>query len=230
MTSPTRLALVRPTYPGQKIISSVCSIQRLEVDLNDLVREVAFLEERLTLLERKVAEFLSGSFTNYSDSTLDGIDEYRPTGTLNIECNNSGLMISNSYPTEYDHEGNGFCWIGNDGPIQIILPVQSKRALNCRLRLQLHPMVDYSNLTVFVGGSLVDIAIYRETVPQFNLEFVIPSRQSRSANIILNLGSIRPSDFGENEDTRRLAARFFGAELSQIYNAPGATEGAKDEH
>jgi hypothetical protein len=50
-----------------------------------------------------------------------------------------------------------------------------------------------------------------------DVSFKVPASTARQIDILLaDLKSVRPSDFGENDDGRLLAARFFGAELVAI--------------
>jgi hypothetical protein len=45
---------------------------------------------------------------------------------------------------------------------------------------------------------------------------VSPSAAPNLNIMLLGITSVRPSDFGENSDTRLLAARFFGATVTFI--------------
>jgi len=50
-----------------------------------------------------------------------------------------------------------------------------------------------------------------------DVSFKVPASTAPRIDILLaDLKSVRPSDFGENDDERLLAARFFGAELVAI--------------
>ena len=133
-----------------------------------------------------------------------------------MACDEPGLLISRTYPVEYDELNNQFCWIGSEGTIQLVLPVTPAQPLKCALKLIPHPRVDITAIQIQVN----DQDIPHANVPKremVELQFEVPTGSHAQISILLlNLMSIRPSDSGENTDDRQLAARFFGVELTAI--------------
>lgn len=176
--------------------------------MDELHKQIAFLEARLTLLERK--------FTGAEpDSTA--VPELLPMGALiQVACDQPGVVISQKYPNEYDELNRKFCWIGGDGPIQIILPIAPAQPLQCRLRIQPHPRVNMGAMQLISNDRKTDYSMSpMEDV--VDVSFKVPASAARQIDILLaDLKSVRPADFGENDDGRLLAARFFGAELVAV--------------
>ena len=97
---------------------------------DDLAGKLAFLEARLTLLERSFAKRLPAAVAHA---------EPLPQGhTIKIACDEPGLFISRSYPSELDASKQSFCWIGSDGPLQFIFPVVTKQPMACTVKLIPH--------------------------------------------------------------------------------------------
>ena len=172
----------------------------------DLERKVAFIEARLTLLERKFARSLTEA--GKSD---DGI----APDPMTLACDDPRLLIAQIYDVEYDSDGVPFCWVGNSGPIQFVAPVTPHHAIQCRMRLRPHPNVDFGSLRViandeerastidYVGGGIMEVG------------FNVPKTAAANINInLVGVESIQPSESGENSDWRLLAARFFGMTLA----------------
>lgn len=173
--------------------------------MDDLLKKVAFLEARLTLLERKIMGESVGP-----EIAPDAL----PTGTVvQVACDQPGIVISRKYPNEYDELNRKFCWIGGEGPIQIILPMAPVQPLQCRLRMIPHPRVDMGQMQLISNDRHTDYDVrFTEDVVDISFK-VLASAASQIDILLADLKSVRPSDFGENDDERLLAARFFGAEL-----------------
>jgi hypothetical protein len=123
-------------------------------------------------------------------------------------------MIFRMYPVEHDNRGNEFCWIGNDGPIQFVLPVRPVRQMTCRLHFKPHPKVGFSEASVIVNDARQETTIVPSRDDTIEVAFGVPATSAVIINILLTgVSSVRPADLGENDDMRLLAARFFGAEI-----------------
>jgi hypothetical protein len=170
--------------------------------LDELSAKVAFIEARLTLLERKFARMVNAA----------EITEPKPAGPVNIPCDAPGMLISRMYDVELDEEGTAFCWVGNEGPIQFVLPLRPTHALTCTLHIQPHPSVDFTRLSIRVNDDEQPITKAYPTSRMLDVSFPVPSSGAPNLSILLlGVDSRRPSDVGENLDKRLLAARFFGA-------------------
>lgn len=177
--------------------------------MNDLPTKIAFLEARLTLLERRLNQ-LEAERASAAASPDEGVPE-----PISIACNDPGLMIFRNYPIERTKDDVEFCWIGNDGPIQLVLPVRPVRPLKCRLRLQPHPAVDFSKLTIGVNDLPPTEAAVSLDGKMTEVCFDAPASASPVLNVLLSgVNSVRPVDLGQNSDIRLLAARFFGADIT----------------
>jgi hypothetical protein len=174
--------------------------------MDDLAIKIAFIESRLTLLERKLSQFLPAP------------DACKvQTGNVKFSCSEPGLLISGMYPTEQDEAGVEYCWIGNEGPIQLVLPIRASQALTCTLHLLPHPEVDFRRLQVTVNDDVQPATISYQSIRIMDVGFPVSPSAAPNLNImLLGITSVRPSDFGENSDTRLLAARFFGATVTFI--------------
>src|SRR5262245_49460530 len=90
----------------------------------------------------------------------DAVPERLPTGSVvTVACDQPGVVISQKYPNEYDELNRKFCWIGGDGPIQIILPIAPAQPLHCRLRIQPHPRVDMGALRLISNDRKTDYSV-----------------------------------------------------------------------
>ena len=171
--------------------------------LDDISAKLALFEARLTLLERKFSHLAAAG----------EIVEEQPVGPVVFSCNDPSLLISQVHPTEQDEDGTNFCWVGNEGPIQFVLPVKPSRPLTCVLRLLPYPSVSFAGMVIQVNDEVQPVEITHPT-QQRMMEVSFPVTPSDAPNLnilLLGVESVRPSDFGENADTRHLAARFFGA-------------------
>ena len=176
--------------------------------MDDFAQKLAFLEARLTLLERLVA--------GKSESPSLPEDMLPAGESIKIACDAPGLVISQNYANEHDESNRKFCWIGNDGPIQIVIPVVPIRRFRCCLKLVPHPKVDIRQMRVIANDVAADCEV-RHVDELAEINFDVASNGARRINVLLNnLISVRPSDHGENDDQRLLAARFFGAELTVL--------------
>ncbi len=177
--------------------------------MNDLPTKVAFLEARLTLLERRLNQLEAERASPAAPSNVGAPEP------ISIACNDPGLMIFRNYPIERTKDGVEFCWIGNDGPIQLVLPVRPVRPLKCRLRLQPHPAVDLSRLMIGVNDQPPTEAVVSLNENVTEVCFDAPASAAPILNVLLSgVNSVRPVDLGQNPDIRLLAARFFGAEIT----------------
>jgi hypothetical protein len=176
--------------------------------VNDLPRKVAFLEARLTLLERRLSEVEARL-----PSTVILQDDVVPD-PIHIACTEPGLMIYRNYPVETDPQGRQFCWVGNDGPIQLVLPVRPSRPITCRLHFQAHPVVDFSKAAINVNDCQAAEMRATQNGNLFELCFDVPPSAAPNLNImLLGVASVTPADIGQNTDIRKLAAKFFGADI-----------------
>lgn len=173
---------------------------------DDLAGKLAFLEARLTLLERSFAKRLPATVAH---------GEPLPQGhTIKIACDEPGLFISRSYPSELDASKQSFCWIGSDGPLQFIFPVVTKQAMACAVKLIPHSKVNLQGMRLFANDQPIPHTI-KHSDGSVTINFELPpSGPFQISLIIANLSSVRPRDLGENTDSRLLAARFYGAELT----------------
>ncbi len=187
--------------------------------MNDNANKYALLEARLTLLERKMAQLMAES--RVSASAL----EVQPPKDVYFECNTPGLIISKMHPPEWDPvRAMQFCWVGNEGPLQFVLPVKPIKPSICRLTLGPHPAVDMRPMRVIVNDEIVAA---ESVMTAGILEVTVRIKASAASVISIVLAgvtSIRPSDKGENNDNRLLAARFFGAHVAFEGNLAVAPE------
>ena len=171
--------------------------------MGDLSSKVDFLEARLTLLERRIEALTSG------DANVTPI-----TGRRLLPCTQPGLIIARAYALEHTEVGEPFCWVGNDGPLQFLLPVAVRQSAPCRMILLPHPAVDFSRVEVIANDTRVPAAARALNGDKLSLEFEVPGTAAPHLNISLqNVASRRPCDLGENTDTRLLSARFFAIEI-----------------
>lgn len=176
--------------------------------MDELQKKVEFLEARLTLLERRLTSAAAGS---------NAMQDRLPAGAVvQVACDQPGVVISRKYPNEYDELNRKFCWIGGDGPIQIILPIAPAQPLQCRLRIQPHPRVDMRAMRLISNDRKTDYSMsLMEDVVDVSFH-VLESAAPQIDILLADLQSVRPADLGENDDGRLLAARFFGAELVAV--------------
>lgn len=174
--------------------------------MDELANKVAFIEARLTLLERKFGRAAAESaFDAAAGASL-------PAGPIYFTCSDPGLVISTIHPEERDSNGSRFCWIGNDGPLQIVLPVRPVRDVTCSLTLMPHPRVEAFGLSIIANDEPRPTIVRALTETMLQVSFDVAASGASNINVILlGLNSIRPSDFGENADTRLLGARFYEA-------------------
>jgi hypothetical protein len=173
--------------------------------LDELSAKVAFIEARLTLLERQFSRLISAS----------PYQGQKPTEPIVLSCSQPGLMISRMYPEEKDGTGRVYCWVGNEGPVQFVLPIRPFHPLTCTLHIQPHPNVDLSALAILVNDEEQLPRITHPNKHITDVSFAVPTSGASCLSVILlGVTSIRPSDFGENTDNRLLAARFFGATVT----------------
>ena len=172
--------------------------------VEEMAARLAFVEARLALLER--------AFGGLEEAGRGGAK--KPEAPAVFACNEPGLPILRAYPTEQDEMGIDFCWVGNDGPIQFVLPVRPSHPSTCVLRLQPHRQVRFDALAVEVNGAAVRVEMTRPTPRLMEVSFAVAASAAPAMSIVLlGVGSVRPSDLGENADERRLAARFYGARV-----------------
>jgi len=170
--------------------------------LDDVSAKLAFIEARVALLERKLGHMLGAA----------EIGEEKPEGPIEFACNAPGVVITKTYPVEKDEAGVEFCWVGNDGPIQIVLPVRPSHALTCTLRLRPHPSVNFDDMVVWANDVEQPVELAHPNPRLMEVSFPVSAGFAPNVSIkILRVTSVRPSDFGESADSRYLAARFLGA-------------------
>lgn len=117
--------------------------------LDDVSAKLASFEARLMLLERKFSHLAAAA----------GFAEKQPVGPIVFSCNDPRLLISQIHPTEQDEDGTDFCWVGNEGPIQFVLPVKPSRPLTCMLRLLPYPSVSFAGLVIQVNDEVQPVEI-----------------------------------------------------------------------
>jgi hypothetical protein len=173
---------------------------------DELNEKVAFLDARLTLLERKL-ERLSAARPDPRPAMVS-------TGA-SVSCSEPSLLVVQSYAPERDGRGAEFRWIGNDGPVQMAIPVMPVRSLTCCLRLVPHPRVDFNGIRIRANDIERPALVSREDEEVLDLYFNMDADATPYINIMLEgVRSVRPSEIGENDDSRFLAARFYGAEIT----------------
>ncbi len=172
-----------------------------------IAKKLEFMERRLTLLEHEVAR-LTGS------AKAEAVSSDPPEPVVRIACDEPGLLISRGYQVERDELGSKFVWVGNEGPIQIVLPVIPREQLTCHLFVWPHPQVDLSRLRLTINDlpcdhevSIVENGVSRISAP-------VNSPGASKINIgMAGVTSVRPCDISDLADDRFLAFEFFGAEV-----------------
>jgi hypothetical protein len=176
--------------------------------MDALVRKVAFIEARLTLLEHSFAKRLQAT-TDYAALLPQG-------HIIKIACDEPGLFISQCYPSEHDASKTKFCWIGSPGLLQFIFPVPAKQAMTCSLKLAPHRNVDFQKMRIFANDDEITHTVQHDK-KTMNIHFNLAANTALHVSLIIsNVSSVRPSALGENSDVRLLAARFYGAEFSML--------------
>lgn len=173
---------------------------------DDLRDKVALLDARLTALERRIEQLSAPPVTPESAAA--------PTGA-SVTCGEPGLLINQAYAVERNGMGTEFRWIGNDGPIQMIIPIMPVRRLTCCLRLLPHPRVDFSDLTIRANDVDRPTLVSRDGEGALEIYFNMDADGLPFIHVLLSgIRSVRPQEIGENDDSRLLAARFYGAEIT----------------
>ncbi len=174
----------------------------------DVELKLAFLERRLTLLEREFARFSARN-------SVAARPEPARASAARYACDAPGIMVSRTYGVEIDETGAKYCWIGNEGPIQIVAPFSPAGPGTCKLSVRPHHRVDISGLRLIVDDREREYKILDGGGDISQIAFPVPGGGGRVTNILLeNIASVRPVDLNENEDRRLIAMRFFGVEFS----------------
>jgi hypothetical protein len=184
--------------------------------LDRIAKKLEFMERRLTLLEHEVARLKAPSTAVEPPAvSLEPI--------IKLSCDSPGVVISTCYQVERSVRGEKFVWVGNDGPIQIVLPIVPHDALTCRLFIWPHPKVDIANLRLNVNDLPCDHEISRLAGGLFQISMRIAMSAASKINIaIFGVTSVRPGDDGVSADSRLLAFEFFGAE--GVFDVPNMPE------
>ncbi len=174
--------------------------------MSDINLKVEFLEARLTLLERRFTELTATS----------ALMDVSPPRSTSIVCNDPGLLVNRIYSLEHDESGQPFCWIGNNGPVQFLIPVASGFTVSCRLILQPHKAVDFSRLSIFANDRPYPYKVDTTTQSgKMIIEFHVPISGAPYLNVqLLDVSSVRPCEVGDGDDERLLMARFRDMEIS----------------
>ena len=124
-----------------------------------------------------------------------------------------------------DGHGAKFVWVGNDGPIQMMLPVVLHEPLTCSLFVWPHPRVDFSSLRLIVNGVPCDHESDMIENGVVRISFRVNAIGAPKIDIKMEgLTSVRPCDIGDFVDERFLAFEFFGAEA--VFDSASAKEDA----
>ncbi len=173
--------------------------------MDDLSTKLAFVEARLAVLERQFDRLVAAPRAANE----------KPGEPIILSCNEDGLMIVRSYAAEQDKDGLTFSWVGNDGPVHFILPVRPTHALTCTLHLQPHPKVSLGSLSVHVDDEPRATVLKQQPLERVDVSISVPPINAAWLGVaLLGVDSVRPSDLGENADSRLLMARFYGATIT----------------
>jgi hypothetical protein len=176
--------------------------------VEDYSVRLAFLERRLTLLEREVASLQSAKAKKTRAERPIELPR-----RVTIGCDAPGLIASRAYPVEQNSDGP-YCWLGAEGPVQLVLPAAPVRPLHCRLIVAPHPAIDMSGLEFTVNDKPVRCGIENNDAGTTAILFAMEASTASHIEIVFGgIQSIRPRDLGENDDPRLLAFRFYSAEI-----------------
>jgi hypothetical protein len=177
--------------------------------VEDYSVRLAFLERRLTLLEREAASIQSaGTKNTTTERPLEA------PARIIIPCDAPGLIASRAYPVERGDSGWPYCWLGAKGPVQLVLPAAPVRPLRCRLIVAPHSAIDMSDLKFRVNDEPVRCGIVNNDAGMKLILFTMDASAASHIEIVFaGIESVRPRDLGENDDSRLLAFRFYGAAI-----------------
>jgi hypothetical protein len=177
--------------------------------VEDYSVRLAFLERRLTLLERELASLQSARTRNATTEP-----PLEAPARIVIPCDAPGLIASRAYPVEQGGSNWPYCWLGAEGPVQLVLPAAPARPLRCRLIVAPHSAIDMSDLEFTVNDKPVRCGILNNDAGMKVIIFTMEASAASHIEIVFaGIQSIRPRDLGENDDSRLLAFRFYGAEI-----------------
>jgi hypothetical protein len=177
--------------------------------VEDFSVRLAFLERRLTLMEREVASLQSARTKNTTAER-----HLEAPARIVIPCDAPGLIASRAYPVEHGGSNWPYCWLGAEGPVQLVLPAAPVRPLRCRLIVAPHSAIDMSELEFTVNDKPVRCRVVNNDAGMKLIVFTMEASAASQIEIVfVGLKSIRPRDLGENDDSRLLAFRFYGAEI-----------------
>jgi hypothetical protein len=194
--------------------------------LDRIAKKLEFMERRLTLLEHEIARLkapLPAVEPLTAPPAAPPVAPHEPV--IKLSCDSPGVIISTCYRVEHSAQGEKFVWVGNNGPIQIVLPIIPHEALTCRLFIWPHPNVDIANLRLTVNDLPCDHEISRIAGGLSQISMHVAMSAASKINItIFGVTSVRPCDDGVSADSRLLAFEFFGAE--GVFDSPNMLEGA----
>jgi hypothetical protein len=172
--------------------------------LVDFQKHLELLEKRITILERQVARL--------SPQTAAPLPTRKKGDVVQLVCDDPGILYARAYPLEVDAKGRKFCWLGNDGPIQIVLPVAPTGPILCALLTFLHPRGSIRALRLFVNDAELPVSASMTEEGVVIITFTVPESHAAQLDVQLhNIPVVRPSDLGESADNRLLAIGFYGA-------------------
>jgi hypothetical protein len=174
---------------------------------SDLMGRITMLEARVSLLERRIRR------EDHPRATPG--KPIKPTaGPISYSVDQPGLIISDAYEIERDPFGRLFCWVGGAERVQFVFPHNADRRQICSVHLVPHPRVDFGRLRVVVNDEGQKHLLVPAADNLMQLRFPVDNVGAPNINVLLlNLHGIRPGEIGENDDSRLLTARFYGAEF-----------------
>ena len=176
---------------------------------SDVMARIALLEARVSLLERR---------TRREDPSRRGAlaPARSAGGPIAYSVDQPGLIISDAYEIERDQSGRLFCWVGGEKRVQFVFPHNADRRQICCLHLQPHPGVDFANLRVVVNDESQQHMLLPAADDLIQLKFPVEDVGVPNVNVLLlNVHGIRPEAIDENDDSRLLTARFYGADFAE---------------
>ncbi len=134
---------------------------------------------------------------------------------VQLACDDPGILYSRAYHIEVNEQGRKYCWLGNDGPIQIVLPVAPSGPAQCALLIFCHPQVPIDRLRLIANDVERAAIITSPKQGVVVITFDVPESHASQLDVWLhNIPSVRPGDLGEGSDERLLAVGFYGAIVS----------------
>ncbi len=177
---------------------------------------LTMLEQRVTLLERRLAQLLAGQ------SNPEAKQQPLPS-RMTFLADDPAVIFSGAYQLERGAGGEAFVWLGGPGNIQIVLPLAPREKANCNLRIHPHGAADLSKMAVHVNDAFAPHTLEQDSLGPTQLSFGVEKSSANAINIVLsNVTSVRPSDLGEGPDSRLLAFVFVRADVDFVTTTPAS--------